>query len=309
MKKIIKILISLAMLGLVFGLVDLSRLKEVFLSIPLSTALIVITGYAAGQLLSSYKWWLIARAGKVDAPWSSALKAYFIGSYANAFGLGLVGGDVLRALLLAGKAPSKAQAMASVVADRAHGLAVLAIVGIVFAFCDGRNTISSNFLLIALTLAAAIIFCWFFLPGLILRLLPDGSRLAGKLSEITHAFPRNPAQLCLITSISIVFHLSQIWLHWVMVKGLELNIPFVYLLSSVPFVNILGSLPVSWNGVGVRENAYVLFLKPELTYESALAFGAIWLLALTATSALGGVIALLSGNPHRNLPSSQSAEN
>ena len=122
-------------------------------------------------------------------------------------------------------------------------------------------------------------------------------KLLRKLDHVAQVFPRSPRTLVAITSISVVFHLVQIMLHSVMAWGLGAYIPFQHLLVVIPLVNIAGSLPISWNGLGVRENAYVFFLTPALiSKEQAVAFGAIWLLAMTVCSAIGGVIAFTSGD-------------
>lgn len=60
--------------------------------------------------------------------------------------------------------------------------------------------------------------------------------------------------------------------------------------------------------MGVHDNVYILFLKPHLSYESALASGVIWLLARNATSAAAGVMTFLFGSPHRHLQASKEAK-
>ena len=69
MKLLIKILISSAMLALAMRLVDLNELKHSLLSIPVPTLAMVVVIFFFGQLLSSYKWWLLARSGSIEAPW------------------------------------------------------------------------------------------------------------------------------------------------------------------------------------------------------------------------------------------------
>jgi uncharacterized membrane protein len=47
----------------------------------------------------------------------------------------------------------------------------------------------------------------------------------------------------------------------------------------------------------VREKAYTYFLATApaiVSYEQAVAFGAIWLLAVTVSSAIGGIVAMMS---------------
>lgn len=77
--------------------------------------------------------------------------------------------------------------------------------------------------------------------------------------------------------------------------ALGIDIPWAYLFVAIPFVNILSTLPISWNGLGVRENAYVFFLAPAvLSREQALAFGAIWIIAVTFCSAVGGIVSVMT---------------
>ena len=80
-----------------------------------------------------------------------------------------------------------------------------------------------------------------------------------------------------------------------MAIGVGASIPWKSLLVVIPFVNLVSTLPISWQGIGVRENAYVFFLAPAyLSREQALAFGALWLLAVTTASAVGGLLSVLT---------------
>ena len=72
--------------------------------------------------------------------------------------------------------------------------------------------------------------------------------------------------------------------------AIGVDIPWAYLFVTIPFVNILSTLPVSWNGVGVRENLYVAFLAPAvLSEEQAITLGALWIISVTICSAVGGI--------------------
>ena len=294
-KRLIKLAISTAMLLLVLNFVDLAQLARTFQEIRPDLAVLIVLGYAAGQLLSSYKWWLIARCGDTQASWGRAVRAYFLGAYANCFGLGLVGGDVLRAVSLAGNDSSKSQAIASVVADRAHGLSVLAVMGLIFSIFDGRDLVSPKFVYVIMALPIAVVAFWLIGPGIVLKFVPQGGRLYEKLGGAFQVFPKNLGVVIWITLISVAFHISQIALHALMASALGFSIPWIILFSSVPFVNILASLPISWNGLGVRENSYVFFLYPAfVSKEACVAFGALWLLAVTGSAAIGGILSVLA---------------
>ena len=294
-KGLIKLVISVAMLAFVLSFTDFEKLKATISSIPVWGLLLCMFGYTVGPLLNCLRWMILARSGGIETTYGRALRAYFIGAFVNCFGLGTVGGDLTRGLLIAGKQPRKTAAMASVVADRLHGLAVLALVGSISAILLGHEMMQWPLLLTLSAIGPVVIAGWLFGPWFLMKFFSKNSSLRSKAEQVSMVFPKDPGTIAFITCISIVFHLFQISLHWVMGIILGVSVPWSYLLVVVPFVNILSSLPISWNGLGVRENAYVFFFSPVvLTKEQAVAFGAIWLLSVTTASAVGGILSVLT---------------
>jgi len=162
----------------------------------------------------------------------------------------------------------------------------------------GRDRVSPDLIQLLLVLVVGCTAGWFIGPWLLPHLpFMKTTRIGRKLQQVMAIFPRDPKTLIIITSLSIVFHLVQISLHAVMAAGMGIEISFTTLLLVIPFVNIVCSLPISWNGLGVREKAYTYFLATApaiVSYEQAVAFGAIWLLAVTVSSAIGGIVAMMS---------------
>ena len=294
----IKLVISVAMLTLILSVVDLNLLIGTFREIPLFNIAVVVVGYALGQMISAYKWLYIARQGGIESDYPKALKAYFIGMFVNSFGFGIVGGDLTRSLLLVGKQPKKTEAFTSVAADRFHGLATLALLGVISTTIWG--TVASYdpiFVYLLWFISASIVLGWFLGPPIVMKLTPKTFRFREKIETLVKVFPSKPLAVLWITVVSASFHLLQIGMHWAMADGVGANIPFALFLVVIPFVNILSSLPISWNGLGVRENAYAFFLVPAfLTAEQAIAFGAIWLIGVFCSSGIGGLVAFLSGD-------------
>ncbi len=288
------------MLTIVLFSVSFEKLLLTLKQISPITAIIVILGYTVGQFMSSVKWWIIARSGGISVSYFSALKAYFIGMFVNCFGsgLGTVGGDVARGILLAHGVGRKTEGVAAVIADRIHGLTVLCVIALVTSQLFQSDRVPGWLLLSLLVLIAGFIAGWIIGPWL-LTLLPNETKFSTKMRQVAAIFPRDFKTLGLITCISIVFHCTQILLHGVMASAVHADIPLATLFVVIPLVNIASSLPIAWNGVGVRENSYMYFLTaaPALVSpEQAAAFGALWLLAVTVTSAIGGIFALVSGD-------------
>lgn len=300
LKFIIKLAVSLVMLSLVLRLVNIRSLTDQLMSIPFSTLISIVVIYTGGQCMSAYKWTLIARSGGVKAPYGTALKAYFIGMFVNCYGLGVVGGDLARGLLLAEGQSRKAEAVTSVLADRLHGLTVLALIGSVGALgvlAFGHYTQQIYLVYLLVVLGMGMVIGWFLGPAVMLRLVPKENRWRQKLESVLSVFPKDPVRLGLITGISICFHATQIFLHWYIAWQLGASIPLEYLLVAIPVVNILSTLPISWNGLGVRENSYAAFLPAAiLSKTQAVGLGMIWLLAVVIASAIGGIVAFVTGD-------------
>jgi hypothetical protein len=295
MKLLIRISISLAMLTLALRLVHINELKEGLLSIPLPALGMVVVIFFFSQLLSSYKWWLLARSGNIETSWLLAVRAYFLGMAVNWFGLGTVGGDLARALVLGSKSKQKTTALASVFADRLHGITVLAAIGVVSIAFAGRQHIGREYLVLLPACTITVAVAWYFGPGIALAALPKGGALHKNMEQVAQVFPRDPPTISYVSLISLVFHLLQIFLHQVMAAGFGIQIPWPVLLVTIPVINILSSLPISWNGLGVRENGYLFFMAPQfLSREHAIAFGVMWLLAMAASSAIGALVLVFS---------------
>lgn len=299
-KSLIKLVLSILMVGIVLRSVNFDNLRATFMTMPPATVILVVVGYTLGQLLSSIKWWTIAYRGGIKTTYPAALKAYFIGMFLNCFSFGMLGGDAARGILVAQGQPKKTEGLASVVADRIHGLIVLSCIALITSAIMGRDRVAPDLIRLLLLLVVGCTAGWLAGPWLLPRLpYIKNSRLGAKLQQVVAIFPRDPKTLAIITGISIVFHLTQISLHAFMAAGMGIEIPFTTLLLVIPFVNIVCSLPISWNGLGVREKAYTYFLATApaiVSYEQAVAFGAIWLLAVTVSSALGGIVAIISGD-------------
>lgn len=295
LKSLIKILLSVAMLALVWSTVDFAKLQVILAELPIHVIVLIFVGYLATQLLSSFKWWLIAKNGGIDVPYLSALKSYFIGMFVNCFGFGMVGGDVTRGILLSQGKPQKTPAIASVFADRLHGLAVLSLLCMISFIFISKDNINPSLKILLGAIVLGVIAGWFVGPYILLKIIPKTSKFRRKAEQLCHVFPNSPRFLLLISLVSLVFHCSQIALHWLMGMAFGINLDWTVLLVVVPIVNILSSLPISWNGLGVREKAYASFLTPAvLSQEQAVAFGAIWLLAVTLSSAVGGMVSLIT---------------
>ena len=280
---LLRLLVSASLIAFIFRTTKLKLVLKSIALLPAYYTLFIVLVYLLGQLISSQKWRLFLKELEIGRTRLETLRAYFIGMCINTFGLGTVGGDAARVIALQPEKAIMARAVGSVLGDRVQGLAVLAAIGAVAALVTdapvvGPYALPSLFAVVLGTLA------WWGLTILFKR--PD-LKIYPLLRKLTHALPLRPGFLAQITVYSIVFHLSQIFIYALVAHGLGVPIPFSLLLATVPLINIASCLPISINGIGVREGlAVALFVPLGMTNEQAVAMGVLWLVGSTLASAL-----------------------
>jgi uncharacterized membrane protein YbhN (UPF0104 family) len=253
-------------------------------------------GYGVTQVISATRWWLLSRAAGIDSNFSRALSASFVGMYLNCFGLGTVGGDLAKAVLLTNNREKRQTSLAVVVADRGFGLAVLALIGVVASIWFYSAKLEQWVIYVAAGVIALVAVGWLLFPK-ILKLLTQNTRWAPHAERIAQGFPKTPHVMAGIFLVTMLFHVSQIALFAWLATAIGAQIPFGYLLMSIPFANIITTLPLSWMGLGLRENTYAFFFVPMfLSHEQAVLCGVLWWISMTLTGLFGGVVAVMGGS-------------
>lgn len=291
----LRLIVSAMMVALVFVYTDVEKLGQTLHHVPVAAFLAAIVGYSFSQCLSALRWYLLVRAGGLDCTLSRVLRAHFIGVYVNAFGLGTVGGDLSKALLLVGSGKNKTFALASVATDRVVGLGVLAAIGAVASFIVHGDPALGLARSVGLLVGGGALLA-LFLGTVGRRVLKRLSHpVANKLVAALAAIPHRPTVIALVISVAVLFHLVQISIYYLITLLCGYPVGMEHLFVVIPLVNIASSLPLSWMGLGVRENLLSLLLAPLfLTAEQAVVLGAIWFIGVTVSSAIGGVVAVLS---------------
>lgn len=101
---------------------------------------------------------------------------------------------------------------------------------------------------------------------------------------------KNYLIIFLITTFSWVFYYLQMY---VLARGINLNVPFLYLIISITVAGLITLIPISIFGIGTRDAALILVLAPFLiAKEQVIVFSAL-ILAMSLTAALIGLICYL----------------
>ncbi|MGH7774613.1 MAG: lysylphosphatidylglycerol synthase transmembrane domain-containing protein [Candidatus Binatia bacterium] len=304
---LLKVLVSLGLLSFLLSQIDLSKLLQVMTSAHLSYLALILVSYILSQFVSCLRWVLLARPLGFRLPFKEFLSFYFIGMFFNLFAPSTVGGDVGRVFYLA-RGGNQTQevpwtgrtgsALISVLADRAIGLAVLVWIGAV------ALTLFSNYPLPVivryLTFALAIGFFlgWMLLPFFNRLLEWVKYPLIKNLATGLEVYWRNQQVILQTIILSLIVHFVQAWAQILLGRSLDLEIPWSYCFILYPLVGVFSALPISLNGIGLREFGYKYLLEQiDVSSEKAIAFGLLWFILVALDSLIGGVVFILRKSP------------
>ena len=289
-KTIVRLLVSVTLLIFIYRSVNFEKLYQTLSTVSINSIIMLCSLYLIGQSVSTLKWKIFLDSAGIKSDMPSIIKAYFFGMFINAFaGLGTIGGDLARSLALKPEKGFRAASLASVIADRIHGLATLLLIGSVSIAIFRPATLDNIFIVLSAFGSVALLILWLLGPRILLKIIPE--KFFPLAESITQAFPSDYKKLLTAGLISLTMHCIQVTMVYIITKELKADIPLSYLFCTVPIVNAASSLPISTNGLGVRETLFYTFFSPlNVNIEQAVALGALWLIVVSLVSAVAGVI-------------------
>jgi len=234
-------------------------------------------------------------------------KLYYIGLFFNNFMPGSVGGDVIRIYYL-GKNTSAATAAASVLFERiTSGIALVGIVLISALFMDQSRPYLIS-LLVLLAISAAVYLLIKLLlkkdhsnpfdktsSGKINGYVMKGKQAIRKFGETAKNYQNKGWKWwSMIMLLSLLFQAGMAWINDLLFLSFGIDVPFLHLLVIITLISVITMLPVSLNGLGVREAGYIFFFQGlGVPDEIALSVSLLFFVLVTISSSIGGLFWLV----------------
>jgi len=287
-----------AAFALLFHFVHFDQvLATLYTANPLLVSLGVLV-FLAGQAVAAARWKRILQNDAISIPLRRALRINLIGTFAGNFLPGMATGDLAKSALLFRDFPGKRSFLvASVVYDRIFGLAAIFILMVLSTLWMGMMRgewifamyATSTGLVFTLSVWMLASGCGFAQVSRVLpkKLMTRSSAFIGELQMLLCARSLQGPTLAL----SLVFQLSWVVSQWIMLCALSSNAPFVPVLAASTFSLVVAVLPISLNGLGLREGTFSYILQqsgidPQLAAATAL----LSLIPILVSSVFGGVL-------------------
>lgn len=306
--KLLQIGVSVLLLSVIAWRTDAEdwqKVTEAFASLRVDLWLAALAVLGLAQVASAWRWKIFAQAMRFERSVAQFTGFYLIGMYFNLVLPTSVGGDVVRAWYLDGRSGRRLAAFASVFLDRLSGLLVLLIMaglGVLLSPLEVPAWISWT--VGGLCAGAA---CGLACVFLLVDRVPFARRYAQQVKTLL-AICRQPRVLVMTTLLSTVVQVASVALTWLVGMALSLPIPASFYWIMVPLISLLTLLPISVNGMGVREGASAVLLAPWISAGLAYSLSLLWFAVYVAVSLGGGLVYLFGHFPKPEAPAQKVGE-
>lgn len=292
--RLVKIALSIVLLSILLSHTDLADLFAAVKTAQPGWVLAALVMYVVSQVVSAWRWMILAKAVGFDEPFGKYFRSYFSGLYMNLFAPSTVAGDIGRALFIAGPNRSRALALTTVIADRALGFVVLVFIG-ALAVITQPYRLPPILYASAWIVPPATLLLWLYGPQMMVRVFSPASRWRILVERDLDPYWKDSRLLITTSLIAAAMHILQIVAQIVLAWAIGLEVPAMFFFIFVPIVNIIGMLPISFNGIGVREAGYIFFMaRVGVESHSALAVGLLSSGIVLVTGIGGGLVFALS---------------
>jgi uncharacterized protein (TIRG00374 family) len=298
--RLLRILISLVVLIVVISSVGLERLWAVLSSVNPGWFLIALVIHALGIVIRTFRWAILVKSLDVRVSFGRLFYLYMAGTFFNTFLPTGIGGDVVKIIDLAPESGG-ARAFSTVFADRLTGILGTSLIALCVAIIDPADVPPPVVALVIFVtggiLVATLLLTQQQLIDRVMRHVPGWSKLLakGKVRRIYEALTSySPGTIVRSTLISLPFTLTLIASQYALALSLGVKVPVQYFALFIPLTALVQMLPISFNGLGVREGAFqALFSTVGVAGEQAVAISLLYYVLRVITGLIGGLMYLI----------------
>jgi uncharacterized membrane protein YbhN (UPF0104 family) len=289
---LLKFLISVGLIGFFVWRIDFSNVYAAILKTKVSYLLIGLVLYPLGQVICAIKWQYLARALGIHKDLKPMVGLYFIGMFFNLFLPTSIGGDITRSLYLNPRSGNTRSSFLSVLVERGTGVLSMLILASVVMLSRYGATLPT---ILRYGFPVASVFVFVFIWILPYALRNTRTKIRRLLFQELIVFWKHPRIGIVAVLYSVIFHSILVAIHVCIARALSLNIPVPYHFITVSLASLASLLP-SFNGIGVRDGAYIYLLsRIGIDKGFGLLFSFLWFLIMAVSSFIGCIVYLIQG--------------
>lgn len=296
---VVKLVVSVVLIAWILRNTPLEEIMTAIRGASAGLLVLAFSLHLIGFTISAFRWRMLLRTRGADASIRFLVESYIVGVFFNNLLPSTIGGDIYRAYDSWRLGQSRSSAVAVVFVDRFLGLLALMLFASIALFSSNDLTRSIPFLGLWLLLGtgAMVAFLWvIFLPPRWLgeRIADAKLPFGAKVRSIVDAFMRFQGERAVLSkalALSILLQANVVLHYYLISQSLQLPIPLLSFFLIIPLAIVIMMLPISINGIGLRENIYILFFAAfGVSEANAVAFAWIAFSMVVIQGVLGGIV-------------------
>ncbi|MFC1698942.1 YbhN family protein [Candidatus Omnitrophota bacterium] len=305
---LLRMFFSLFLLALLLwlGRKNFATIGQLLSTINIFKFALAVAVLLAGMMFMAMRLKIILSVQEVNFKIKELFSLTLIGYFFSNFMPTSVGGDLIKGYYISKRAKTKSAAYASIFIDRLIGMSSLALIA-AFALIVSRKQVGHGLIFWAVGLLCGLCLLFALLlsnRGLtkkafgmlgLLRLLQalkldQGLRRVYGYVNIYVGHKKKLLRAFVLSAIAQFVSFTSVYLLSV---SLATEMPFIKIILFMPLIAVLCMLPITMNGLGLREWGFVFFLSPQIGPAAAFSMSILYLATFLVLSIIGGVVYLL----------------
>lgn len=281
--------VSVTLLAWLFSKTDLPTIVETFTELPFSIWAITVFSFITLCTMAASRWFLLSGVLGLSGKWFTYVVYYFIGLFFNLFMPTNVGGDFFKIMFVSKGQKGVLIGTCSVLTDRLIGLLAMFLMGTGAVLLYPQVVPSGQNEWLFYVSGIGIIGLFLFIP-LLYRLLRTFRPAFGEELAVLAKIWFYPGVLLKIATLSIALHAVIVTIVIVLAANIGIDLHPSYYFAIYPLTALITILPVSFNGIGLREGAFVYLLSLQnVPFEKAFTLSLCVFIVQCSGSLTGGI--------------------
>lgn len=298
---LLKLAVTIGLFYLIFTQVKINAVVDAFADLKWGWAVCVFFMFPVRLMTQTLRWKILLDDHDAYVPLWALLKRNWVGRFLSNFLPGRVGGDIYRIFGHMEYDVDKSRLASSVILDRMVGVVALLTYVCVAGMFQIKLVLQADMggLIAVSALGLVLVVPWFLTHAPKQWLSKMADRLSeGRAKKVLRSLidaliegTRKKRTMVFAFLLSLVFHLLGAVGSYFSLRAMGYDISLVSVVLIIPLVNLIAQVPISLNGLGLREGAFTL-LFAAIGVPVAVSVGAALLdrIAIIVMSLIGGIM-------------------
>lgn len=303
--RYLRIFVSVILVGYLIYSVNWYELKQILLSVKVPYVVLGLGLNFAIILINSYRWKILLSVQKGNVKFAELVNLWLVGLFFNNFFPTSLGGDSVKAYYVFQRSQKNPVAISSLILLRSMGVVSLVFL-VLFAMVLSGSVMPlrvKNAVLLFVFLFCMVILLFIILVRVIRKtdIMDRSLKRIGiwawyeKIYGSLLLFRKNKRVLFISVILALVPSIMLVLVNNVYCTALDCHLPILVFAMLIPLINFIQMLPISMNGLGIREGAYVFFFSMfGMSSSQAFSLSLLIFLSIVFFGIIGGCIYVFS---------------